>query len=281
MVKPNASSRQSLRGLTVVVTRPSGQGEKFCSLIETAGGQVIHFPLLEITRPLDMSQAVNLTKRIDEFDMAIFVSRNAVVNAMEIMSDIGVTLPRQLQLAAIGQQTAHALAESGHTATIVPSHHFDSEAFLAMRETQDVQNRRIVIFRGEGGRPLLGDTLAARDALVEYAEVYRRIKPSPGIDTIERTFFADPVDLVTITSSEALQNLYELLVLGGYPQALELRLLVGGRRMVERAQSLGFTRTLHSPDPTDGSMFNAVVSWAELQNLRYQLLDMSLFYLGR
>ena len=253
----------------MVVTRPAGQTEKFCSLIETAGGHVVRFPLLEITRPHDISRAADLTKRLDEFDMAIFVSQNAVVKAMGIMSDLGVSLPRKLQLAAIGQQTAHALAKTGHLATIVPAYHFDSETFLAMRETQDVQSKRIVIFRGEGGRPLLGNTLAARGALVEYAEVYRRVKPSPGIDTIRRTFFDNPVDLVTITSTEALQNLHELLVLRGYPQALELRLLVGGRRMVERAQSLGFSRILQSHDPTDGSMFNAVVSWTEQQNMKY------------
>jgi uroporphyrinogen-III synthase len=246
-----------------VVTRPSGQADEFCCLIETGGGQVIRFPLLEITSSHHMSHAADLTKRLDEFDMAVFVSRNAVVKAMEIMSHLGVTLPRQLHLAAIGQKTAHALAETGHAVTIVPAHHFDSEALLAMREMHNVKNRRIVIFRGEGGRTLLGDTLAARGALVEYAEVYRRRKPSPNIDTIERTFFNNPVDIVTITSAEALQNLHELLVLGGYPQTLEMRLLIGSRRMVEKALSLGFIRTLYAPDPTDRSMFNTVVSWAK------------------
>jgi uroporphyrinogen-III synthase len=263
MVKSTALSQQPLLGLTVVVTRPSGQADEFCYLIETGGGQVIRFPLLEITPSHHMSHAAELTKRLDKFDMAIFVSRNAVVKAMELMSHLGVTLPRQLRLAAIGQKTAQTLADTGHAATVVPTHHFDSEALLARRELHDVKNRRIVIFRGEGGRSLLGDTLAARGALVEYAEVYRRKKPSPSIDTIERTFFSNPVDIVAITSTEALQNLHELLVLGGYPQTLEMRLLIGNRRMVEKALSLGFIRTLHAPDPTDRSMFNAVVNWAE------------------
>jgi uroporphyrinogen-III synthase len=246
-----------------VVTRPSGQADEFCCLIETGGGQVIRFPLLEITSSHHMSHATDLTKRLDEFYMAVFVSRNAVVKAMELMSHLGVTLPRQLQLATIGQKTAQALADTGHAATVVPPHHFDSESLLAVHEMNHVKNRRIVIFKGEGGRTLLGDTLAARGALVEYAEVYRRIKPSPSIDTIERTFFSTPVDIVAITSTEALQNLHEMLVLGGYPQTLEMRLLIGSRRMVEKALSLGFIRTLHAPDPTDRTMFNAVVSWAE------------------
>jgi uroporphyrinogen-III synthase len=263
MVKSKASSQQPLLGLTVVVTRPSGQADEFCYLIETGGGQVIRFPLLEITPSHHMSHAADLTKRLDKFDMAIFISRNAVVKAMELLSHLGVTLPSQLQLAAIGQKTAQALADIGHATTVVPAHHFDSEALLAKREMHDVKNRRIVIFRGEGGRTLLGDTLAARGALVEYAEVYRRRKPSPSIDTIEHTFFSNPVDIVAITSTEALQNLHELLVLGGYPQTLEMRLLTGNRRMVEKALSLGFIRTLHASDPTDRSMFNAVVNWAE------------------
>jgi uroporphyrinogen-III synthase len=263
MIKSKASPQQPLRGLTVVVTRPSGQGDEFCYLIETGGGQVIRFPLLEITPSHHMSHAADLIKQLDNFDMAIFVSRNAVVKAMEVMSHLGVTLPRQLQLVAVGQKTAQALAHTGHAATVVPAHHFDSEALLAMREMHHVKNRRIVIFRGEGGRALLGDTLTARGAWVEYAEVYCRRKPSPSIDAIEHTFFSSPVDIVTITSTEALQNLHELLVLGGYPQTLKMRLLIGGRRMVEKALSLGFVRTLHASDPTDRTMFNAVVSWAE------------------
>ena len=69
----------------------------------------------------------------------------------------------------------------GATEVIVPSERFDSEALLALPELETVAGKRIAIFRGEEGRELLGDTLRARGASVEYVACYRRVQPPADI----------------------------------------------------------------------------------------------------
>jgi uroporphyrinogen-III synthase len=57
---------------------------------------------------------------------------------------------------------------------------FDSESVLALPAFQApaVAGRRVLILRGDGGRDLLGDTLRARGAEVEYLTCYHRNGPT-------------------------------------------------------------------------------------------------------
>lgn len=86
-------------------------------------------------------------------------------------------LPASLRIAAIGKGSAKVLAQYGVQNVITPKQKFDSEALLELPELQAITGKRIVIFRGDGGRELLDDELARRGARYEYAECYRHQKP--------------------------------------------------------------------------------------------------------
>src|SRR3990167_7545431 len=116
-------------------------------------------------------------------------------------------LPPALKIATVGQGSAKALHELGIAEVIAPAEHFDSEGLLALPELQNVAGWRVLILRGDGGRELLGDTLRARGATVEYAACYRRSKPQQDIAAL-----IDAVpDALTVTSSEALDHLWQML----------------------------------------------------------------------
>jgi len=170
-----------LDGAGILVTRAAHQADGLCQLIRNQGGRAIKFPTLEILAPADPEPLKKLISGISECHIAIFISPNAVSWRLGYLRDTG--LPEGLKLAAVGSSTARALAAAGYTVDIVPDVQFDSEALLATPELQSVQGKRIIIFRGEGGRALLGDTLVERGADVVYAEVYRRacpdVDPSP------------------------------------------------------------------------------------------------------
>lgn len=225
----------ALEGLGVLVTRPANQAEGLCRLIESAGGRPLRFPALEILGPAHPEQAKALLAR--PCDWLLFVSANAVEFALQLFRG----LPTGARVGAVGQATASALAAAGHPVDLVPEGSFDSEALLASEAMNRVAGQRILIVRGEGGRALLGDTLAERGATVAYAEVYRRtcpdIDPAPLLARWDRD-----VQSVVATSGEILDNLLAMLGDAGRERLLRTPLVVVSPRVAEQAAQLGFSR---------------------------------------
>lgn len=189
----------SFAGRGVLVTRPRELARALAELIERRGARAILFPAIDI-EPLPAPAALG---RLREFDLVIFVSPSAVRAA-------GV-LPADLPAAAVGAGTARELEKAGVRRVSVPAAGADSEALLAAPQMQSMGEKRVLIVRGAGGRALLGDTLAARGAAVEYAECYRRCRPHADGEPIIRSWSQGQLDAVTASSAEALDNLLALL----------------------------------------------------------------------
>lgn len=256
-------SATPLKGVTVLVTRPAHQAETFCRMVEEAGGRVLRFPVLEIVDPRDSGPLIDVVERLDEFDIAIFISPNAVNKAINLIHSRG-ELPQGLKIAAIGRKSALELERFGHPPDICPSRRFDSESLLALPEMLEVRDKRIVIFRGEGGREVLGDTLVERGARVVYANAYRRVKPSSDASQLMYHWSRGELDVVTVTSVEGLRNLFDMVGKLGQMWLRKTPLLVGGPRMVFTAEELGFkTELLVATDPSDEAMLAALIDWAK------------------
>ena len=246
-----------LAGLNIVVTRPREQAGHLAQRIELAGGKVVLFPLLEITPVADPQMLQALVERLHEFELAVFISPNAVRYGMEAIHDKG-NLPVKLKIATIGQSSAKALRDLGVQDVIAPQDRFDSESLLAMPELQNVAGWRVVIFRGNGGRELLGDALKARGATVEYAECYQRSKPRQDSATL---LAADPHAII-VTSSEALSYLWDMFDEQGRTRLAAVPLFVPHTRIADSAQRLGWSHVIESAEGDDG-LLSSLVGWAE------------------
>lgn len=216
----------TLEGRGILITRPREQAQGLAKLIEAAGGRAILFPAIEI-------QEVPLPK-LAEFDLAIFVSPTAVKRALAAMK-----WPQRAKAAALGRGTQRELERHGIKGIIAPDSGADSEALLAVPELQRVAGRRIVILRGEGGRSLLGDTLAARGAHVEHAECYRRVRPQTDSGPLLTAFAKGAVHAVTVSSAEGLENLVEMLGAAGREYLKKTPLFVPHPRIAAEAKRLG------------------------------------------
>lgn len=224
-----------LNGRGVLVTRPAAQAEGLCRLIEAANGRPIALPSIEIAPAADPREAV--ARLSESWDLMYFVSPNAVEHALALMPD--GSWPRVQRIAAVGRATAAALTQAGRAPDLVPEQRYDSETLLRMPELADMQGRRVLIVRGDGGRPLLGDTLRSRGAEVAYAEVYRRLRPAFDPAPL-LACWDDTVSMVTATSDEVLLNLAEMLGPAGRAPLLATPLVVVAERTATMAQGLGF-----------------------------------------
>ena len=251
----------ALSGRRVVVTRPKGQAAGLAQLIRAEGGDPVCIPALEI-RDLEDSAPFNaVADRLASFDLAIFVSRNAVSKALDLLrARRSGPWPERLRVATVGQGSRADLEARGFSAVIAPPAQPDSEALLALPELAEsaMRGKRVVIFRGDGGRRLLGDTLGERGAFVEYAACYRRVRPAGG--AAARDAWAGGVDAVTVSSAEGLYSFLEML---GDNASLELStvpLFVPHPRIAEEAARRGMGRTIVA-GTRDEDMASALVAY--------------------
>ena len=235
-----SASAAPLAGRGIVITRPAHQAGSLAEKVRARGGRVILFPTIEIVEPQDLSPFFAVVDRLEEFDLAVFVSPNAVTRAFDAMS-ARRPLPERLAVAAIGDATVGALERRGVREVIAPHHSFDSEALLALPGFQEVAGKRIVIFRGQGGRELLGETLAARGAQVEYAECYRRVVPALSPAPLYEAWKEGALDAFVATSSMGLRNLSAMVGEAGAAKLKATALFVPHPRIASNAATLGFS----------------------------------------
>jgi len=242
----------------VLVTRPAGQAERLCSLIEAAGGEAVRLPALEIHPLEDTSQLESLVAALDNFQLAVFVSVNAVQMGLPFILDRR-PWPAGVKLAAVGPTSTRAIEHYGLSVDYVPEHEFSSEGLLAVDALQDMHGKRVVIFRGKGGRSKLYDSLTARGAEVEYAEVYQRTCPVVDYQTMLELLQQDNLDVISVSSNESLQNLFHMAGPRGQPLLREKLLLVPGQRQLVLAEQLGFTKTpIVADNASDEAFINAL-----------------------
>ena len=265
-MNPGPAARP-LAGLGVLVTRPAHQAEPFCDLITAAGGTPIRFPVIAIEMPTNTVAAAAVIDTLDTFDLAIFISANAVeqgVAAVRARRD----WPESLVIASIGEATAQALIERGLVSAVRPEQRFDSEALLEHPALCAVAGKRVVIFRGEGGRERLAETLRARGAEVVYAEVYRRTLPAVDSAPLRKRWHAGEVGVAVITSAEGLHNLHALLGPEGSALLSTTPLVVASDRVLQRAHDLGVGQAARvARSATDQGLFEAVVAWRQAETV--------------
>lgn len=201
-------TRQPLSGHQIITTRPAAQAAGLIAALQEAGATAWNFPVIRIA-PADPGALRTL--RLDTFDLAFFVSPNAVDLAMQ--GRPAVEWPAGLRMAAVGPGSVRALESHGFRSVLSPAARFDSEGVLALPEFSEaaVAGRRILIVRGDGGREVLADTLRQRGAEVSIVACYRRICATLDPAPLEQEFRAGKISALVFSASQGLTFFLEIM----------------------------------------------------------------------
>ncbi|MCK7492157.1 MAG: uroporphyrinogen-III synthase [Comamonadaceae bacterium] len=136
-----SASALPLAGRHIVVTRPQAQARGLADGIAAAGGIPVLFPVLAIFDVEDVQPIVDVADRLEQFDLAIFISPNAVNKALNVVT-ARRTWPESVRVACIGKSSEKELARYGFRDVIAPQGRFDSEALLELAAPGGGAHRR-------------------------------------------------------------------------------------------------------------------------------------------
>jgi uroporphyrinogen-III synthase len=258
-----------LTGLHIVVTRPVAQAGPWAERLRSEGATTSIISLLEIVPVSDDSHIRAIKNRILDFDLyskAIFVSQNAVDQAFEWLEDYWPQLPYGVDFFAVGETTARQLQGRGLKVTDLTHSQtgaMTSETLLQSPALQTVAGEKIVIFRGLGGRPHIGEVLRERGAQVDYCELYERVLPERSGEAFTQ-LLSQPIHnlVVVVHSGEALENLRKIvrqMTVTSAQVMLKIHVLVPSERILELAKAAGFARVFAAQNATEASMLQGLL----------------------
>jgi uroporphyrinogen-III synthase len=249
-----AAPQGPLDGVGVIVTRPARQAGAFAQKLGVMGARPIVFPAIVILPPKDRSPLDAAHRDLAQYAAAIFVSANA--------AEYGVPQspwPAAVAAFATGPGTAAALTDLDVPGVAFPDQQHDSEGLLALPGLSDVAGKRIAIFRGDGGRDLLGNTLRERGASVDFVTCYRRASPTAGIEGLREALGRREAHALTLTSGAAAENFMAVLDPASRAIVAGLPTFATHPRIAATARVLGL-RAIETPTG-DAGLIGALLQW--------------------
>jgi len=251
-------NKQPLSGIGVLVTRPEHLSQRLADLILGLGGEPLLFPAMEIVAQPDAVTAPVL-KRLAQFGLAVFTSSNAARLVMQRIANAG-GLPAGMRVAALGPGTAAELKKFGVREMITPDSDFDSEALLDALSGLQFAGKSVVIFRGQGGRELLGESLRQRGAQVEYVECYRRARPRRDLAELMPLWQQGSLRACLATSSEIVINLFDMAGEACRPWLCQTPMFVSHPRVAVTAFASG-VHTVFVAGTGDEALVSGLETW--------------------
>jgi uroporphyrinogen-III synthase len=236
-------------------------------------------PLLTIVPKSDTKVAAAIRTAMQTADLAVFVSPNAIECTMRLLGDDWQSIAqRPIPIGVVGQSSYHALERHGigteaklPTPIWMPGNpaQWDSEGLWDAIQNRfpSWAGRRVVVFRGDGGREWLADQLQSVGAQVEAIAVYSRIPLSESSPQWEKVLNANTDDVLWIlTSSEAVRHLGAVLKQQGRQDYLAgASALCPHHNIARSAKEIGFATVLecHSGD---AALVSAAIAWLEAES---------------
>ena len=256
-----------LFGKRILVTRPEAQATELVDLLWSLGAEPIEAPMIRVEPPEEYGALDEACELAGTFDWIVFTSTNGVDAFLQRLC----TGPRDVRelkgvrLCAVGPATAERLLRYGLRVDLVPEEHRGEAVVEALRKTEDLSERRILLPRADLARDVLPTELRRAGAEVVDVTAYRTVRTGGDRDggpDIFKMLLDQEIDIVTFTSASTVRNFVK--VLGADPAADLLNTTVVaaiGPVTADAAARLNIQTTIMPATYTVPALVDAIVNY--------------------
>ncbi len=283
--------------ITVLNTRPNNSLKELTLKLEAHGLRVFESPMLSIDFDTAKVALTNLSLRFKKSDWLVLTSANGARSLANIEAyKSQISIPKT---AVIGDKTAKVAHELGFKVAFVsssPNSVSFSNEFLSFLDTQKTPSS-IYLFRADTATDELPDALKASKYNVYSHVAYhnkaikmteleiRQLSDRLGLSAVSSLH--TKVDILTVTSSSALNNLVESLYSKKHHWSKDLvirlqniPLCVIGPKTMKTALEHGFKKVIKAKDANINSLVDAVLYYIVSTNENYQIIGNANSYLS-
>jgi uroporphyrinogen III methyltransferase / synthase len=199
-----------LFGRRVVVTRARDQAADLAGALGEMGADVFEIPVIKFGLPGNRQPLVQAMAGLNAYDWIIFTSANGVRSFFEAffkafpdLRDIG-----GVRIAAVGPATAAALHNLHLHVDLVPADHSARHIAKALKETESIENLRILLLRAEVATPELPRLLEDLGAIVDDVACYRTEPDLDDPTDAARRLLEEGADWITFTSGSTVRQFH-------------------------------------------------------------------------
>jgi len=253
MRRQTPGNNETLHGRSVVITRPAGTAAALARRVRALGGRPLLLPGLALRGASDPSAACAGLRAALGDELLVFTSPAAVRHAAALLP-----LRTSASVLAVGQGTARALRRHGIAAPLAPQRQ-DSEGLLEHPLLHDLRGRRVALIGAPGGRGMLREQLAARGAQLRELHVYRRVPPRLDRRHADAVMQLTSSACVLLSSTEALQNLHDLLPAAAWTHLRAATAVASSERLAAAARVAGFAHVVLAASALSADLLSAAV----------------------
>jgi uroporphyrinogen III methyltransferase/synthase len=235
----NWYEKRPLFGKRIVVTRTRKQAGSLTRRLRDLGADVLELPTIRIEPPSDLREFAEFVQDAHSYDWIVFTSANGVTAFFDMFfklyddaREIG-----GVRIAAIGPATAQRVRDYHLHVDLQPDEFVGEAVARAFEKEGGVENLRILLARAEKARDVLPKQLSERGAIVDEGIAYRTVPETRDTTGARRRFLEEGADLITFTSSSAVENFLAL----GLPWPDGMRVASIGPITSKTARDCGLT----------------------------------------